>query len=126
MERAADPGDGRAKLVRFTARGRAFLRDSERIVSSVWEEYGERLAHALRQEPGERHLRGARAHPVAEFEDMAYAVVWGQVRLMGIFLGQLAVHIGLLGRDSAAAKRRALSRFVLSGQLLRGAKRWLP
>lgn len=46
VERVADPGDGRAKLVRFTSRGRAFLRDSERIVSNVWEEYGERLGHA--------------------------------------------------------------------------------
>lgn len=46
VERAADPADRRAKLVRFTRSGRSFLRDSEQILSAVWDEYGERLGHA--------------------------------------------------------------------------------
>ena len=43
VERAADPGDGRAKLVCFTKRGRVFHRDSQEIVDAVWSSYGEKI-----------------------------------------------------------------------------------
>jgi DNA-binding MarR family transcriptional regulator len=35
VETAADPGDGRARLVRFTARGRRLIRDAQPLIDSV-------------------------------------------------------------------------------------------
>jgi DNA-binding MarR family transcriptional regulator len=52
LERVSDPRDGRAKLVRFSRRGRALLRDAGEIVDSIWSEYaalvGEGRLRALR------------------------------------------------------------------------------
>jgi DNA-binding MarR family transcriptional regulator len=39
VERVPDEGDGRAKIVRFSKKGRALLRDSHEIVESIWDDY---------------------------------------------------------------------------------------
>jgi DNA-binding MarR family transcriptional regulator len=56
VERVPDPGDGRAKLVRFSPRGRALLRDAGEIVDEIWASYaeaiGEARLHGLRETLG--------------------------------------------------------------------------
>ena len=52
VERAADPADGRAKIVRLSQRGLDLLRDAEDVVTRAWERYadmvGERALGRLR------------------------------------------------------------------------------
>lgn len=48
VERVPDPADGRAKLVRLTRDGRAFLDDAAEVVADIWSDYAELL--------GEREL----------------------------------------------------------------------
>ena len=45
VERAADPKDGRAKIVCFTERGLEFQRDSREIVDAVWDAYAAKVGH---------------------------------------------------------------------------------
>lgn len=50
VERRADPGDGRAKLVAFSRRGERLLRDSREIVERIWADYAALLgARRLQQ-----------------------------------------------------------------------------
>lgn len=39
LERVPDPDDGRAKLVRFSRKGRALLRDAADVVDEIWRDY---------------------------------------------------------------------------------------
>jgi DNA-binding MarR family transcriptional regulator len=39
VERRPDPADGRAKIVRFTAAGSAFLRDASEALAEIWRAY---------------------------------------------------------------------------------------
>ena len=39
VERIPDPADGRAKIVRFTPDGRAFLDDAADVISAIWCDY---------------------------------------------------------------------------------------
>jgi DNA-binding MarR family transcriptional regulator len=48
VERIPDPADGRAKIVRLTTDGRAFLDDAADVISAIWSDYAELL--------GEREL----------------------------------------------------------------------
>jgi DNA-binding MarR family transcriptional regulator len=48
VERIPDPADGRAKIVRLTGAGRAFLDDAAQVVSQIWGDYADLL--------GEREL----------------------------------------------------------------------
>lgn len=48
LERVPDPADGRAKIVRLTRRGQAFLEDAAEVVAAIWREYAALL--------GEREL----------------------------------------------------------------------
>jgi len=48
VERIPDPADGRAKIVRLTPEGRAFLDDAADVISAIWSDYSELL--------GEREL----------------------------------------------------------------------
>lgn len=48
VERVPDPRDGRAKIVRFTDTGNAFLRDTADVFTDIWAEYASML--------GEREL----------------------------------------------------------------------
>lgn len=48
VERVPDPADGRAKIVRLTTEGRAFLDDAADVVSAIWSDYAALL--------GEREL----------------------------------------------------------------------
>ncbi len=40
VERTPDPGDGRAKIVRFTAAGLEFVCDSAEVITQIWSDYG--------------------------------------------------------------------------------------
>lgn len=40
VERTPDPGDGRAKIVRFTPAGLDFVCDSAEVISQIWSDYG--------------------------------------------------------------------------------------
>jgi DNA-binding MarR family transcriptional regulator len=52
VEVAADPADARAKIVRFSRKGRALLTDSAEVVDGIWDHYagliGERRLVTLR------------------------------------------------------------------------------
>ncbi|MGH0036975.1 MAG: MarR family winged helix-turn-helix transcriptional regulator [Myxococcota bacterium] len=52
VERVPDRDDGRAKIVRFSKKGRALLRDSGQIVDTIWDDYA-----ALVGEPRLARLR---------------------------------------------------------------------
>jgi DNA-binding MarR family transcriptional regulator len=39
VERRPDPADGRAKIVRFTPAGAAFLRDASEALAEIWRDY---------------------------------------------------------------------------------------
>jgi DNA-binding MarR family transcriptional regulator len=39
VERIPDPADGRAKIVRLTEAGRAFLEDAAEVVAGIWRHY---------------------------------------------------------------------------------------
>jgi DNA-binding MarR family transcriptional regulator len=43
VERVPDPEDRRAKIVRFTRKGTAFMRDAAEVVSRIWRDYAEHL-----------------------------------------------------------------------------------
>jgi len=54
VEKARDPTDGRARIIRFTDRGLAMLADSAQIIEDIWRDYaslvGENRLSALRDE----------------------------------------------------------------------------
>jgi len=54
LEKAADPGDGRAKMIRFTDKGLGLLKDSSVIVDGIWQAYtdmiGEQRLQNIRDE----------------------------------------------------------------------------
>ena len=65
IERTPDPADGRAKIVRFTETGFAFVRDAADVMARIWDEYAALLGEAeLRrlQQTLRELLRGAREH----------------------------------------------------------------
>ncbi|MEM7409463.1 MAG: MarR family winged helix-turn-helix transcriptional regulator [Myxococcota bacterium] len=39
VERVPDPADGRAKIVRFTVKGRAFMADAAAVIHEIWDDY---------------------------------------------------------------------------------------
>jgi len=43
VERVPDPADRRAKIVRFTRKGSAFMSDAAEVVSRIWQDYAEQL-----------------------------------------------------------------------------------
>ena len=43
MERVPDGHDRRAKIVRLTRKGSAFMRDAAEVVSRIWQDYAEHL-----------------------------------------------------------------------------------
>ena len=47
VERVADPADGRARLIRFTERGRAASQEAMRVVMGVEQEWAEHLGPQL-------------------------------------------------------------------------------
>lgn len=53
VRRVPDPGDGRAKIVRLTARGRRCAAETRRVVAAIWartrRELGDRRSEALRE-----------------------------------------------------------------------------
>ena len=46
LERASDPNDARAKLVRFTPKGKRGMLDSLKILKDMEEELGEKIGRA--------------------------------------------------------------------------------
>jgi DNA-binding MarR family transcriptional regulator len=68
VERTPDPADGRAKIVRLTSEGRAFLDDAADVISAIWNDYagllGERELASLQSRLGsllERSRAGSEA-----------------------------------------------------------------
>jgi len=61
VEKAADPQDGRAKIIRFTGAGLKLLADSRDIVDGIWQDYagliGERRLQRLREDLNDLHQK---------------------------------------------------------------------